>query len=176
MDILELIFGNFAFIFVLMWILGSIFGQNRSKNKKPNRPRQGTPPYSHREPGPTDREVQNAPDWTNRELERVKDSERYTKREEMTEEEPIDTVISETKPNVYRLEPTDEPAPKMNDTVSLTTEKLREKRKIKPSQNHLLHFDPSKTSQLVQGVVWAEILGPPRSRQPHARTRRPMRY
>lgn len=152
MDLLEALFGNFAFIIVLLWIIGSILGQ-LSKGKKGAH----TKPEPQKRPVP-EPSVEEQPDWHGEWLP-IDPLDEEDEGRVPREEVPRIKVERDPGPGVSQRERQDGedglPRP-MISKDSLTDQKV-------PSPS----FTKLSKSPLVQGVIWQEVLGPPRGRRPH---------
>ncbi len=169
MDLLEILFGNFAFIFVLLWILGSIFGQGKKNGRTQQRPKRPQPVEARPTPPAT---IDPQP----------------------METEPVPLDPIKTEPDPLQKEPPFDEKELQPELLSKPLEQIKPLQDEMPSERgltrHIKEVEPIPLplyakqtkqdrlpplgqfrSQVVQGVIWSEILGLPRSKQPLARTR-----
>ena len=159
MDLIEALFGKIPFFIVLLWIIGSILGQ-RSREKEKGRTKPSphqTKPSSHHRPAP-EPPVQKPPVWLPEEMKADplddRDGGSVHLREIAEESHGPSLSLGEKEEGDGQL-------PSVADKTPLAGQRVK-----------IPSFASLTRSQLIQGVIWQEVLGTPRAIRPHPLVRR----
>jgi hypothetical protein len=159
--ILEAIFSNFFLILVILSGIFSFFKKNAEDQKKNNSPKQKTRPKTVQ---PSSRQTET----------KTKTRPVYTSKMEDTIKESVQQVSVEErqKAQMERLAEKFNTSKEIGRTIvqdteigkSISNSKIKNSKQIKKSANFNMRL---KRNDLVQGVIFSEVLGSPRSKKPY---------
>ncbi|EGL82659.1 hypothetical protein CathTA2_1815 [Caldalkalibacillus thermarum TA2.A1] len=181
MDLFEFIMNNFIFFLVLLWIVSSLFGKRgQAENEQPR---------------PVRRHPQEQPTWEKMEgWEQEKPWEKANELQEKVSDQPgQETLAIELEKQPGRVGGERSPREAIYKQIGLTEKQrrakemdltdakvaaneigsmgemsgLRPKERFRQEAQAWLDFKKMTDKSVVQGYIWSEIFGKPRSKQPH---------
>jgi hypothetical protein len=182
-DILEFLFGNIFFILLIIWILSGVFGgKKKNQQQSPRRPRPMQTDQRQRMPDLSGRTEDAQPQtlevdrpWETVEPKRTNpfdldfDDEVVQPTIERPRLEPIRAEalkqhdhVREKRANVPDITVEDE----ISDMIQATRGQVEEV-KYSSEAKELLDFKRIDQTSVVQGMVWSQVFGKPRVKDPH---------
>lgn len=157
--ILEAIFSNFFLILVILSGIFSFFKKNAEDQKKNNAPKQKNRPKTV-QPSSRQTETKTRPVYTSKMEDTIKESVQQVSIEERQ------------KAQMERLAEKFNTSKEIGRTIEQGTEfgksfsnsKIKNTKQIKKSANFNMRL---KRNDLVQGIIFSEVLGSPRSKKPY---------
>lgn len=178
-NLIGLILDNFWFFIILLWILGSFGGKKGKKQQDKNNPNRKYPtptagppiefPWEKAEP---EREiqqqtVQRAEPKANRSpMEEAWEwAEDVIKpRAKAKQDGSISTIQIEDSPIENRLRASER---KTERTQTKNHQMTQAPKRDQSSIQEAMNFNKMNKDTIVQGIIWSQVLGKPRSKEPH---------
>ncbi|WP_017755830.1 hypothetical protein [Calidifontibacillus oryziterrae] len=153
----EFIFGNLAFIIIVIGGIISFLKRANQSTEQPTKPKKEFHPNL---------------DWPTIEFElpKVESEQQTNRKQELTTNfeitEPIEVDV-QTNPYYEQLRKMDERKKEQKEPTSLNRPKIQEKKIKAHSVNLEINAHSVTKKKVIDGLIWGEILGPPRARKKH---------
>lgn len=155
MEILEFLFSNIFFLIAILWFVSSIFGRKRKEEQQRNKnPRPVAFPTEERNPDPVASPVELDKPWEKVEQEELQRNEGVR---------PRNQDLVRRAEWIESKEIGSEAIGKLPVDTVIATEPVRYSKRSK----QLLDFTNLNRTKVVQGMVWSQVFGLPRAKEPH---------
>ena len=156
---MEALFDNPIILFILIGLISSIFNKVKgngqdNQNQRPQRPvRPASPPVEMSRPAETEPEREPRPTFSERSTNALNDIQKvYLERKQHAEKAPSEPRNSE------------------RGRLSIGNTSPRSRLPLEKSEP-AIDFKPDRDN-LIEGIIWSEILGKPRAKKPYSAGRR----
>jgi hypothetical protein len=164
---MEFLFQNPFLILILLAYLFSLFGKRKKQQAQQQRNSQPRHVQTKRAPAERGSELKRQLDTAIREFKNLTENRQYTEQAESVQ--PVEQDKNELKEQSENRKPKAQAVKREAEQQKVSVSPSKPVEMASEKEEHVSLAPTDK--QLVEGIIWSEILGPPRSLNPHRSVR-----